>query len=432
MKAIKSSNNIYLRIICIIVFLYSCSQENRNINYTEKQNEYKDTLHKIFIECGLKQFLTKEDIALVDKNYNSLVGRNIYTYAYLSDSIFLKDKGVIFYNNVPEGSLFDYNKTHLVYFNRRGPDNEIHVYDIAKGKTTPYTFKFDIKYPFNLIIVGDNVVVADINGNHFFNLKTLEYLFFSEGSMNINTPRDQINYSNTARSADDCIYPYKGDQIIKSNHTFILQSSNKKNESYSDNYLSLLNVANKKIIHLDSSNQFDKQKGIAKYFSVHYYHDSLGLLYHINYNPPIYNPTLFRYDIRNKSHIWSLPMKQKELIVSIPFLCLAEVNDSITKALNMHFYSVSDGSLYKNISVAELKNDEIGIVMMKLFKNVLIMKCQTKQEQKNSRFFSIVIDIVSGKQYTIDDFERNAFFESDFIDKYGNYYWYVNGMGIYE
>jgi hypothetical protein len=140
----KMKFNKFYSIIILMSLLNSCVKENRE---KLNQNNYKevDSLKIILKEFGLKQYLTKEEIYLVDKNYNSLVQRYYYSYAYLTDSIFLEDKGDLLYSLLPEGAVFDYHDNYLIFFDRgKGPDNVIHIYNRITKKRSEYLLKKDI------------------------------------------------------------------------------------------------------------------------------------------------------------------------------------------------------------------------------------------------------------------------------------------------
>ncbi|WP_018344901.1 hypothetical protein [Cytophaga aurantiaca] len=411
----------------LLFFFFSCVNKDREVKLTNNL----DSLDIVLKKFGLKVFLNKDEISKVDKNYNSLVERYSYSYAYLTDSLFLKDKGDLFYSLVPEGAVFDFNNDYLVFHDRsRGPKNLIYIYNRTTKHLSKYPFKRDIFVVLNLLIIGESVVVSEDDGNHIFNLKTHKYIFFPHGGFSLDSDSNQ--FIGGVGNSDDIIYPYKGNLFFKSNYSFTRNINQKDQNWYHDYYLSILDLQNMKIRNLDSSDLIYKNAGISKSFTIDYYNDSIGLLYHTDYNSPQSScpcDTFYRFDVEEGEYLWKIPICQKDrqLYVSMPYLYYAKF-DSPNTEFRLDIYDVSKTNLFKTYTF--LRKDQNGIQFSNLlfFKNILIVS-YINRKSKNG-YYS-VINILTGEKININDIYDNLEVIR-FTDKKGKDYCYIPNLGVYE
>jgi hypothetical protein len=390
-----------------------------------------DSLDIVLKKFDLKVFLNKDEISKVDKNYNSLVERYSYSYAYLTDSLFLKDKGDLFYSLVPEGAVFDFNKDYLVFHDRsRGPKNLIYIYNRTTKQLSKYPFKRDIFVVLNLLIIGESVVVSEDDGNHIFNLITHNYIFFPHGGFSLDSDSNQ--FVGSLGSGDDIIYPYKENLFFKSNYAFTRNINQNNQNLYNDYYLSILDLQNMKIRNLDSSDLIYKNAGISKSFTIDYYNDSIGLLYHTNYNSPQSScpcDTFYRFDVEKRKDLWKIPIckNDRHVDVSMPYLYYGKFDSTYTE-YQLDIYDVSKRNLFKTYSFLREDKNWREFSGLLFFKNIVIISYINRESKKG---YSSVINILTGEKINISNIHNNLEVIR-FTDKKGKDYCYIPNLGVYE
>jgi hypothetical protein len=419
-------------VILIVWLIFSCKQETTDKYKIKTDNSgfrYTDSLSDVLLKCGLKQLLSEKDLNKVKDRLLLLIRRDKFTLAFLADSIFLQDHGDFIQEQIPYDDNFDFSDKYIAYISTRAPGlyPKLYIYD-RKLKRTKYTILKSLYYPCDIIISGNYIVVSDAYQDHIYDISTNRNYFLYEGSLSACLVGSECKAMPHVLTTPNfgSIFPYKKNLILKDRH-LITKEISSKGKIVQEKQLSLIDLEQKRVIPL-IANPLRINKDSDNSFEIYYYHDSLGLIFENTYRDR--GRKMYRYDIEKKEVNWEKTLSTSLSIntltsVGYPYMALGDI-DSITKNYRFHIYNVYNGKKYKSFSFPFLNslNTDPSI---SLYKNVLIITFNYRSALERI-YYTILVNIETEKIYRIKAVPNN---KRDFFDKKGNYYFYIEGAGVY-